>query len=140
MDSPHPWVSLEVFPIVIIRFRDDSAVGELRAMTYSLRRFAASLDEPFAILSDLSGVRTSDPEVRAVYVEFVKDMKRSSGHRVRAAAVITSNAFQRTVLNLHMALIGQTPYPVRAFSSREHALPWLRARLDALPTAGASTT
>ncbi|MGC4065246.1 MAG: STAS/SEC14 domain-containing protein [Polyangiaceae bacterium] len=140
MDSPHPWVSLEAFPIVIIRFRDDVAIAELRSMTHSLRRFVASLDEPFAVMSDLTGVRSSDPEGRAVYVEFVKDMKRSTGHRVRATAVITSNAFQRTILNLHMALIGNTPYPVRAFSSREHALPWLRARLDASPMAHPGST
>lgn len=127
--TPHPWVDLSHYPVVIIVFPGDSTATQVRVMTSKMRRFASELDEPVAIMSDLTDIRTSDPEVRSIYVEFVRDMRSVAGRWVRATAVITQSAFQRTVLNLHATLVGKTPYPVRGFASRAEAFPWLHARL-----------
>ena len=42
------------------------------ALTLALRRFAAALAAPIALVSGLSKVRSSDPEGRKIYVEFVR--------------------------------------------------------------------
>lgn len=126
---PHPWVDVDRYPIVVIAFPAESTAMEVRSMTAAMRRFAANVDEPIAIVSDLSQIRSSDPETRSIYVEFVRDMRSVAGQWVRATAVVTQSAFQRTVLNLHSMLVGKTPYPVRGFACRAEAMPWLHARL-----------
>jgi len=130
VSPPHPWVDTSQYPIVIIEFPSGSPAAEVRAMTIALRRFASELTEPIALVSDLSRIRVSDPESRSIYVEFVRDMRKTAGHRVRGTAVVTNSGVQRTLMNLHAMLVGKTPYPVRGFATRAEALPWLRARLD----------
>jgi hypothetical protein len=139
VSSPHPWVSIKIFPIVVITFPTESTVKDTLSMTNAMRHFSAGITEPIAIMSDLSGVRSSDPETRAIYVEFVRDMKRVAGQWVRGTAVISQSTLQRTILNLHAALVGSTPYPVRAFASQSQALPWLYARLTGTKANKATT-
>jgi hypothetical protein len=128
-NSPHPWVNLEQFPVVVITFPATSTANEAREMTNSMRQFSLNVNEPIGIVSDISNVLSTDFEVRTVYVDFVRDMKSVVGRWVRGIAVITHSSFQKTLMNLHESLIGSTPYPVRAYSYREHALPWLKARI-----------
>lgn len=132
MQAPHPWVDVSRYPIVVVEFAAVSNVNDFRALTFALRRFAADLHEPIALVTDLSKIRSGDPESRNVYAEFVRDMRGPSGRWVRATAVITPNPIQRTIMNLHTLLVGKTPYPVRAFGTRDEAIPWVRARLSAL--------
>jgi hypothetical protein len=129
--SPHPWVDLHAYPIVVLAFPPVAGANEVLAMTIALRRFASELEEPIALISDLSAVVSPDPEGRKIYAEFVRDMRKVAGHRVRATALVTRNPLQRAMLNLHAILVGETPYPTRGFSSRGEAIPWLRARLGA---------
>jgi hypothetical protein len=129
LNSPHPWVNLEQFPVVVITFPATSTANETREMTNAMRHFALNVNEPIVIMSDISNVLTTDSEVRNVYVNFVRDMKTVVGRWVRGTAVITHSTFQKTLMNLHESLIGNTPYPIRAYSHREHALPWLKARI-----------
>ena len=126
---PHPWVDTRLYPILVIEFPEVAPAADVRSMTIALRRFANELTESIALVSDLSRIRVSDPESRSIYVEFVRDMRKTAGHRVRGTAVITRSGVQRTIMNLHAMLVGQTPYPVRGFATRAEALPWLRARL-----------
>jgi len=102
---------------------------EVRVMTLALRRFATEFNEPVAFLTDLSNILTSDPEARANYTEFVKDMQRISDKWIKAIAVIIKNPIQRAMLNLHSLMVGKTSYPVRSFANVSEALPWLSARL-----------
>jgi len=126
--SPHPWVDTTRFPIIVIAFPLESSVNELRGM--AMRQFAAGFNEPVAVVTDLSQLRTGDPEARAIYVQFVRDMRTGAGNWVRATAVITQSTLQRSLLNLHEMLVGKTPYPLRAFSRREEAFPWIHAVLS----------
>jgi hypothetical protein len=130
--TPHPWVDLRLYPIVVIAFPAVAVVSEVLALTIALRRFAAELTEPIALIADLSELRSPDPEGRKVYSEFVRDMRAVAGHRVRAVALITRNPLQRALLNVHSMIVGTTPYPTRGFPSRDQAIPWLHARLGAL--------
>ncbi len=125
----HPWVDTSKYPVVVLTFPETSSAAEVRALTFALRQFAAEITEPFALISDLSKIRGSDPDVRQVYVDFVKDMRAGASTWLRATAVVTGNPFQRTVLNLHALLVGKTPYPVRAFPNATEALPWLLAKI-----------
>jgi hypothetical protein len=127
---PHAWVDLSHYPVVILMFPASATAREVLVMTTAMRRFAADLSEPVAIVSDLSSVRSSDPEIRSVYVQFVRDMRGVAGRWVRAAAVITQSALQRTTLNIHEMLVGGTPYPVRGFATRSAAFAWLHTKLD----------
>lgn len=126
---PHPWVDTSRFPIVVVTFAPSATVYEMRALTVALRRFATGLNEPIGLISDLSEVRTQDPDARQVYAEFVREMRGVSGKWVRGTAVVTQNPFQRAVFNLHATLVGKTPYPVHAFSAFHQALPWLLAKM-----------
>jgi hypothetical protein len=117
------------YPIVTFVFPTDATPAGVRGMILAMRRFAAELKEPIVLLVDISGVRAVDPDSRTIHVEFVRDMREVSGHLVRGVAVITRSAFQRALLNLHSLLVGKTPYPVRGFSERSNAIPWLNGRL-----------
>lgn len=112
-------------------FPDGAAASDVREMTQATRRFALELRDTIAVISDLSRVKTTDPETRKIYADFVRELRSEVGHRVRGIAVILRSPFQRAMLNLHFLLVGKTPYPVRAFSDRDEALPWLHARLGA---------
>jgi len=140
VESPHPLVDTRRFPIVVVSFTPSATAHEMRALTIALRRFATGLDEPIGVLSDLSAVRTPDPEARLIYAEFVREVRNVSGKWVRGIAVVTQNPFQRALSNLHATLVGKTPYPVQAFATVRQALPWLLAKVETRAETGARLT
>lgn len=128
--SPHNWVDVRRYPVVAIVFPVDPKTADVSLLALALRRFANELSEPIAIITDLTNLQVSDPDARAIYTEFVKDMRTVSGKWITATAVIIKNPIQRAMLNLHEMMVGKTPYPVRSFPTSDEALPWLTARLD----------
>lgn len=128
--SPHPWVDVHRYPVITITFPLNPTTADVAQLTLDLRRFAGTLVEPIALITDLSNLRVSDPDARGVYTGFVRDMKAVSGKWICATAVVTQNPIQRAMLNLHALMVGGTPYPVRSFSTANDAYPWVSARLS----------
>lgn len=127
--SPHPWVDTSRFPVVVITFPPVSGSADARELTVGLRSFAERLREPIALLNDLSQLRATDPDARAIHAQFVRSMRESARHQMRAVAVVMTNAFQRTMFDLHVTFLGMPPCPLRAFASRADAFAWLSAQL-----------
>lgn len=129
IESPHPWVDTSNYPIVIVAFPSESTANDVQQLANAMRRFASTVREPIAIVTDLTLLRTGDPEARETYAGFVRDVRPTAGRWTRGTAVIIQSTLQRALFNVHTLLVGSTPYPVRAFGQREHALPWLQALL-----------
>lgn len=130
VESPHPWVDVSRYPVVVIAFPLNPSTAAVGTLTLALRRFAADLTESIGLITDLSNLRTTDPDARAIYTSFVRDMRAVSGRYIAATAVIAKHPIHRAMLNLHALMVGATPYPVRSFARVEDAYPWVQARLS----------
>ncbi|HET6345153.1 MAG TPA: hypothetical protein VFH51_09475 [Myxococcota bacterium] len=116
------------WPLVVMhwpeRYADEdvqSAMADLVALTEQER--------PFAVLCDLTRAGVPSPRQRLIITQAIRANNVALGRFVKGIAMLITALPVRSAVN-GMVATGRSPFPFRAFSSREDAETWSWAVLE----------